>query len=105
MVTSDEELEEYSNLDIVYVAINDVLMTQQAALQRAVQKKRRALESLSKAESEIFAITGAISALQDVTRRLQSNQAQTSDGVQEPAPPPKPEPLKYITLSGEAFLE
>lgn len=77
---------------------------QKKALHLALNRKRRALESLSKADSDISAISGALAALEGTARRLGAAGSRQETGVQEPAPPPQPEPLRYITLGGEHII-
>ncbi len=89
-------------IDGVIKVLVEEMGVQKKALHLALNRKRRALEALSKADSDIAAISGALAALEGIARRMGAKGSRQ-------APPqesePKPEPVKYITLSGEQILE
>lgn len=94
-----------NEIESVLQVLVEEMGVQKKALHLALSRKRRALEALSKADSDISAISGALAALEGIARRMGAAGSRLQPAEPQPAPPPKPEPLRYITLGGEFVSE
>ena len=99
----DDDEDEIVGESAAIEALKSAIQDNTKLLQKAIVRKNRALQSLSNADRDISVYSGAIMALEDVTRRLRA--PQKKGGAEATLAPPQVPPKTYLTLSGERLLE